>query len=351
MELSSYLDPVLPRCDGAARQRALARQASLTKPRNSLGRLEALAVDLAERQGPDGPCSRPAAAVIFAADHPVTSLGVSAYPPEVTRAMVQNFAAGGAAAAVLASAFGVPLTVVDVGVRGRDFGINGGETRVVRAPRAGEAGDLLHADAMDASAFEAALRAGRDAVDALTPTPRVLILGEIGIGNTTCASALAGALLGVDGGALVGPGTGVSGAALETKRRVVRGALERVGEVTPGEALRRLGGRDMAALVGAAGRAASLGMIVLADGFIVTSALLALCRLRPAAREALLFSHRSGEPGHVRLLEALDVEPLLDLGLRLGEASGALTALPLLDAACALHTKMATFEDAQVPDR
>lgn len=311
--------------------------------------MEALGVYLAERQGSVNPASRPAAALIFAADHPVASLGVSAYPSEVTRAMVHNFASGGAAASVLASTFGVPLTVADVGVSGPSLETSGRSARVVPANRAGEVGDLLHTDAMDEAALEAALQAGRDAVDALEPQPRVLILGEMGIGNTTCAAALAAALLGVEGGSMVGPGTGVSGNALETKKRVVRGALERVGRVSPKEGLRRLGGRDMAALVGAASRAAARGMVVLADGFIVTSALLALNYLRPAARGALLFAHRSPEPGHARLLEALEAEPLLDLGLRLGEASGALTALPILDAACALHTQMATFEDAGVP--
>lgn len=350
VELSSIIDTAFPADGKAARDAALARQDKLTKPAGSLGRLETLAVALAERQGRSQPKSRPASALIFAADHPVTALGVSAYPSAVTRAMVQNFATGGAAASVLASTFGVPLTVVDVGVSGPVAEVDGPHARVVRAPRAGKGGDLLRTDALDADARDAALRAGRDAVDALDPETRVLVLGEMGIGNTTCATALSAALLETDGAALVGPGTGVHGEALETKKRVVRGALERVGQVSPGEALRRLGGRDIAAVVGAAGRAAALGMTVLVDGFIVTSAILALCRLRPAARGAFLFAHRSAEPGHSRQLEALDAEPLLDLGLRLGEASGALTALPILDAACALHSGMATFEGAGVPE-
>ena len=191
-------------------------------------------------------------------------------------------------------------------------------------------------------------------MDALPAGVLVLALGEMGIGNTTAASAVAAMLLDARGGdadTLVGAGTGVTGAALARKRAVVRDALARVGQVrSPEEAVHRLGGRDIAALFGAAARACELGMAVLVDGFIVSTAILALVRTAPATRRSLFFAHRSAEPGHRRVLEAMEARPLLDLELRLGEASGALLALSLLDHACALHVRMATFASAGIPD-
>jgi nicotinate-nucleotide--dimethylbenzimidazole phosphoribosyltransferase len=180
----------------------------------------------------------------------------------------------------------------------------------------------------------------------------VVLLGEMGIGNTTVASAVCGALLGGDALELVGAGTGVTGAALATKQRVVAEAVERLrGEVNALEVVRRCGGRDIAALVGAMAEAAARRLVILVDGFISTAAALALARAVPASRPYMIFSHRSQERGHVRVLEALDARPLLDLSLRLGEASGALLAFPLLELACALHSDMATFESAAVPEQ
>jgi nicotinate-nucleotide--dimethylbenzimidazole phosphoribosyltransferase len=326
--------------DQAAAELARAHQQRLTKPPGSLGFLEEIPVQLAGLQGTAMPSSRPAAAILFASDHPVTRHGVSAYPVEVTAAMVRNFVAGGAAASVLARTLGVPLTVVDVGVFGAGEVPSTDAVRFVRAPVAGdEAGDLRVEDAMSEATFARAVEAGAGAVDALPADVVVLVLGEMGIGNTTAASAV------------VGAGTGVAGAALSRKREVVRDAIERVDQVHSGEeAIRRLGGRDIAALFGAASRGCERGMAVLVDGFIVSAAILALVRSAPAARRSLLFAHRSDELGHKRVLEALEARPLLDLGLRLGEGSGALLALPLLDHACALHTRMATFASARVPE-
>ena len=207
---------------------------------------------------------------------------------------------------------------------------------------------------MSEATFARAVLAGAAAVDALPAGVLVLALGEMGIGNTTAASAVAAMLLDARGGdadTLVGAGTGVSGAALARKRAVVRDALARVGKVGSSlEAVRRLGGRDIAALFGAAARACERGMAILVDGFIVSTAVLALVRTAPAVRRSLFFAHRSAEPGHRRVLEAMEARPLLDLELRLGEASGALLALSLLDHACALHVRMATFASAGVPD-
>lgn len=345
----------VPPIDVAAAELARAHQQRLTKPCGSLGYLEEIPVQLAGLQRTQLPSSRPAAAILFASDHPVAVHGVSAYPAEVTAAMLRNFVSGGAAASVLAKALAVPLTVVDVGVTGAGTLASSEAARFVRAPVAeDEVGDLRVEDAMSEATFARALEAGASAVDALPPGVVVLALGEMGIGNTTAASAVATMLLdahGADADALVGAGTGVTGAALSRKRTVVRDALARVGHVrSPEEAVRRLGGRDIAALFGAAARACERRMAILVDGFIVSAAVLALVRSSPATRRSFFFAHRSAEAGHRRVLEALEARPLLDLGLRLGEASGALLALPLLDHACALHARMATFASAGVPE-
>ena len=199
---------------------------------------------------------------------------------------------------------------------------------------------------------DCALQAGADAVDRLPADTRVAIFGEMGIGNTTPASAVSARLLNASAGDMVGPGTGVQGEALKAKADIVRRALARTEAVSlPMEILRCLGGREIAALVGAMGRAAERGIAVLVDGFIVSSAALVAVRHDPRVRDYLWFGHRSAEPGHARILEALNAKPLVDAGLRLGEGSGALTALPLVQAAVALHNGMATFEEAAVPNR
>ncbi len=351
MERLDILDSVFPAPREDARRRAQQRQDALTKPRGSLGRLEDIVVRLAGFQGRALPVARPASMLLFASDHPVAHLGVSAYPQAVTAAMVRNLVEGGAAASVLAKHLNVSLEVIDVGVDGDPWTPPSTSGSLIRATRAGNTGDLIETDALDEAALDAALRAGREAVDRLPAETALVVLGEMGIGNTTVASALVAAMVGGDAGAWVGPGTGVAGDVLEKKRQIVRRAVARVGAVEPAEALRRLGGRDIAALVGAAGRAIARGMAVVVDGFIVSAAMLALVRLRPDARPGLIFAHRSAEPGHRRLLEVLDAAPLLDLQLRLGEGSGALAAVSILDAACALHAQMATFEQASVPDR
>jgi nicotinate-nucleotide--dimethylbenzimidazole phosphoribosyltransferase len=316
--------------------------------------LEETAVRVAAWQGSSTPTARPAAAVLFAADHPVTVHGVSAYPPAVTAAMLHNFSTGGAAASVLARKNGVSLDVVDVGVNAEPRAyIPASGTRVFRDPVASDrAGDIRLEDAMSASTYERALAAGAGAIARLPPELGVAILGEMGIGNTTVASAVAAALLGGEPGLYVGAGTGVSGTALEHKRRVVTDAVARLnGERDIHEILRRVGGKDVVALVGAIAAALERRAVILVDGFIVSVAALAVVQLFPTARQGLVFGHRSAEHAHGRVLEALGAEPLLSLGLRLGEASGALAAYPLLELSCTLHNEMATFESAGVPDR
>lgn len=341
-----------PEPDADAARRALERGDQLTKPRGSLGALEQLPAKLSAMQGSVLPEARPAAALLFAADHPVVRHGVSAYPSAVTAAMVRNFAAGGAAASVLCQLHGIPLYVVDVGVKesGDLHGASGASlTRAAVAEHA--VGDLRVEDAMSEATCRSALEAGAEAVDRLDPATRIVLLGEMGIGNTTAAAAVAAAVLECSASDVVGTGTGVSGEVLATKVQVVEDALARVGPCAPLAALQRLGGRDIAALVGAMARAVERGMVVLVDGFIVSTAALVLCRTAPAALPGLLFAHRSRERGHQRVLAALNAQPLLDLSLALGEGSGALIAFPLIEAACALHARMATFAEAAVPDR
>ncbi|WP_438024093.1 nicotinate-nucleotide--dimethylbenzimidazole phosphoribosyltransferase [Sorangium sp. So ce233] len=346
---------VFPELDASAADAARARQDTLTKPRGSLGALEELAVALAGIQG-GPPASRPAVAVLFAADHPVVRHGVSAYPAEVTAAMVANFARGGAAASVLCRHLGVELRVVDVGVAHPYERVHpdaaGAHTRLRRDPVADDPiFDLRIEDALPEAVYERALRAGAAEIDALGGDTRVVLLGEMGIGNTTAAAAMTALLLGLAPEDVVGAGTGVAGDALSRKIEVVRDAVRRVQSADPHRVVQAVGGKEIAALVGAAARAIERRMAVLVDGFIVSAAALALVRMAPRARAGMLFAHRSAERGHASILAALGARPLLDLGMRLGEASAALAALPLLDAACALHADVATFASAGVPDR
>lgn len=342
-----------PRPSEDARGEAAARQARLTKPAGSLGVLEDLAIQLAAWQGRALPRARAASALLFAADHPVARHGVSAYPSEVTAAMMRNFVAGGAAASVACRTFGVALRVIDVGVAGPPAPmprVASSEIVFRRDPVAEmQVGDLRDEDAMPEDTYVAALEAGASEVGALPSDVAALVLGEMGIGNTTVASAVAAALLGLSGREVVGPGTGIAGAALARKAQVVDDALKRVGPASPHRIVQALGGRELAAMIGAAARALERRIVVLVDGFIATAAVLALLRLHPEARAGLVFGHRSAEPAHQLMLEALRARPLLDLRLRLGEGSGALAAFPLLELACAIHAGMATFDQANVP--
>ena len=342
----------IPTRDGAYKAAASARQAILTKPTGALGALEDVAVWLADIQQSEQPVAGPAAAIVFASDHPVSRLGVSAYPREVTPMMVVNLASGGAAASVLARLNDIPLHVVDVGTEPYPDPQTGPGMHWVRTKPAGVVGDLIASDAMDEAALAAAMQAGADAVDALPADTRIAIFGEMGIGNTTPASAVSARLMNRTATDMVGPGTGVEGDALEAKRALVQRALERtVGTDEPLAVLQQLGGREIAAIVGGMGRAAERGMAILVDGFIVSSAALVAVRHDAQIRDHMWFGHRSAEPGHAHILEALGATPLIDAGLRLGEGSGALTALPLIQASVALHNQMATFEQAAVPDK
>jgi nicotinate-nucleotide--dimethylbenzimidazole phosphoribosyltransferase len=341
------------RCpEASARHRAAAaeRQAQLTKPAGSLGRLEKLAIDLAALQHTDRPRAERAPIVIFAGDHGVTAAGVSAFPSEVTVQMLANFAGGGAAIAVLARELGQPLTLIDAGTLARDAmpGV------LVDKPRPGTR-DFSQEAALEPGELAHALACGRRAVESLGGQADLLLLGEMGIGNTTCAAAMICALTGGDPAAIAGAGTGLDDAGRRRKAAVIGEALQRhglAGRVSaPDAVLLAVGGLEVAALCGAIVAAAQAGIPVLIDGFIVSAAALAAVRLNPSCRPWLIFSHRSAEQGHMTVLDALDAEPLLDLNLRLGEGSGAALALPLVRLACALHNGMATFAEAAVSNR
>ncbi len=337
---------------------ALRRLDELTKPRGSLGRLESVIARICAIQGTLEPRLEPASVLLFAADHGIATEPVSAYPRAVTTQMVHNFLAGGAAVNVLARIHDCELRVVDVGV---DADLP--EHPLLESRRVGRGTEnLRYAPAMTPGQLEAALEVGAaTARAALDRGARVLVLGEMGIGNTSCAALLCAALTGAPLEHCVGPGTGLDAAGLERKRAILSAAWRRhqaqhpapaLGEPpTPGAVralLGSLGGFEIAALVGALLATRGRGCVVLVDGCAVTAAAATARALEPRSLEHCLFAHRSSEPAHGLLLQWLGVEPLLDLELRLGEGSGALLALPVLRAAVALFTDMATFDSAGV---
>ncbi|MER2101812.1 MAG: nicotinate-nucleotide--dimethylbenzimidazole phosphoribosyltransferase [Pseudomonas atacamensis] len=329
---------------------ATERQKQLTKPAGSLGRLESVAVQLAGLQGQLKPTLEQVWIAIFAGDHGVVAEGVSAYPQEVTGQMLLNFVSGGAAISVLARQLGAQLEVVDLGTVNPTLNLPGVRHLNIGAGTA----NFAQGAAMTQAQGESALQAGRDSVlRAKAAGTQLFIGGEMGIGNTTAASALACALLDCPVAHLTGPGTGLNAAGVSHKAQVIERALA-LHAAQRGDALQTLfnvGGFEIAALVGAYLACAQEGIAVLVDGFICTVAALVAVRLSPACREWLLFGHRGAEPGHRHVLETLSAEPLLELGLRLGEGSGAALAVPLLRLACDLHGQMATFAEAAVADR
>ena len=338
-----------PAASAAHRDTAATRQGQLTKPAGALGRLETLAIELAGLQHTETPRADRAPIIVFAGDHGVAAQGVSAYPQEVTIAMMANFAAGGAAISVLARELGSSLEVVDAGTLA-EVPMPG---IVTDKPRRGTR-DFGAGTALESSDLAFALDCGQRAVGrAAAAEPDLLILGEMGIGNTTSAAAVAAALLGTSADEITGLGTGLDAAGRERKARIIDSALALHGLISasPQKILCTVGGLEIAAITGAIIAAAQRRIPVLIDGFIVSVAALAASRLNPSCRPYLIFSHRSAEQGHRLVLDALGAQPLLDLDLRLGEGSGAALALPVLRLACALHNRMATFTEAAVPDR
>ncbi|MEC9347919.1 MAG: nicotinate-nucleotide--dimethylbenzimidazole phosphoribosyltransferase [Pseudomonadota bacterium] len=319
----------LPPADRAARHAALARQDQLVKPAGSLGRLEEIAVHLAAWQGREIPRADKVRVIIFAGSHGVTKHGVSAFPDAVNAQMFAGFNAGFAAICQLSRAFGAELSTVDCGIA---------------TPTA----DFTAEPAMSEEEFLNAVALGFDSV---AGDEDLLVFGEMGIGNTTAAAAVATALFGGPATDWTGRGTGLDDAGVARKAAVVERGLMIHGAAHDDalEALRRLGGREMAAIFGACLAARRAGIPLLLDGFIVTAAVAPLQIL--AGDDGLahaLAAHESGEPGHRKLLQRLGLRPLLGLGMRLGEGSGGATALGLVRAALACHSGMATFAEAAV---
>lgn len=334
----------------AARRRAQVELDRKVKPVGSLGRLEELAIRVAGATGASTPTANTPAIVICAADHGVAAQGVSAFPQDVTAQMLTTFATGGAAVCVLARQAGAQLVVADLGVVKAPQHVEGGARVLDRRVRAGTA-DITVEPAMSRAEAERAVRHGIDLARELTVEGiDVVALGEMGIANTTTAAAVTAALLGVDPAAVCGRGTGVDDDRLAHKVTTVRRALAR--HTCEGsdalDVLARVGGLEIAALAGVALGCAAERVPVVVDGFITGAAALVAAQLAPASVDAMLAAHRSSEPGHSVQLDALGLQPLLDLQLRLGEGSGAALALPLVRMACAVLAEMATFDSAGV---
>jgi nicotinate-nucleotide--dimethylbenzimidazole phosphoribosyltransferase len=327
---------------------ARARQDRLTKPPGSLGRLEDLSVWVAACQGvcPPRQFDRPRV-VVFAGDHGVTSAGVSAYPAEVTAQMVANFDAGGAAINVLAEAAGASVRVIDIAVDADEsFSPSIGAHKVRRS-----SGNIAVEDALSADEVAAAIQAGRRIADEEVDSGAdLLIAGDMGIGNTTAATTLIAALTNSEPVAVVGRGTGIDDAGWARKTAAIRDALYRARGLSadPVGLLRVCGGADFAAIAGFCAQAAVRRTPMLLDGVVVTAAALVADRLAPGARQWWQAGHRSTEPAHALALRQLELEPIIDMRMRLGEGTGAAVALPIVRAAVAVLASMATFDEAGV---
>lgn len=314
-----------------------------TKPVGSLGQIERLAQRIGLALGSEAPVLKDPQMVVFAGDHGLAARGVSAYPSDVTWQMVENFLAGGAAVSVLARQHGIGLTVVDCGVR-HDFAPRPG--LVIHKVAAGTA-DALEEPAMSPEQRDRALANGAALVQGLPGN--ALLLGEMGIGNTSAASLLLARLTGLDVADCTGAGTGLDADAVLRKIGILRQVLARHPDAkAPLEVLAAFGGFEIATMVGAVLQAAAERRVIVVDGFIASASVLVAGALQPAVLQRCVFAHRSGERGHALMLAHLRAEPLLDLGLRLGEGSGAALAWPLLQSACAILREMASFESAGV---
>ncbi|WP_312112564.1 nicotinate-nucleotide--dimethylbenzimidazole phosphoribosyltransferase [Brevibacillus reuszeri] len=331
------------------REQARLHVDQLTKPLGSLGRLEELAIELAGMTGEAFPVVTPPGVLVFAADHGVAVEGISAYPQEVTAQMVLNMAHGGAGINVFARQIGALQKVVDVGVCS-PVEAPGVYSKRIRAA----SGNMLREAAMSAEEAERSLAVGIEMAEAIIDEgAKVLIVGEVGIGNTTASSAVLAALTGADPQTIVGRGTGLDDAGWQRKKAVVREvlALHKPDADKPLDVLAKVGGLEIGAMAGAILGAASRRVPVLLDGFIATVAALLAVKIDAGVSDYLIAGHRSQEPGHAFVLEALGKEPLLDLHLRLGEGSGAAVAFPIVEAAARMIKEMATFASAGVSDR
>ncbi len=349
MTLAETVTRIEP-ADAAAMRRAKARHLTLTKPPGSLGRLERVSIRLAGIYRTERPAIRGAAVIVAAGDHGVVAQGVTGYPQAVTAQMVRNFLAGGAAVSVMARLFGVRQIVADAGIAA-DALPDHPDLRSVRAGRG--TGDIGRGPAMSREQAQRCLQAGADlAAEAADAGVDLIATGDMGIGNTTAASAITAAMTGTAPEHTTGPGTGRTPEELRRKVEVVRRALE-CNDPDRGDplgVLAKVGGFEIGVLAGVVLGAACRGRTVVLDGFISGAAALLACGLCGAARDYLIAAHRSAEPGHRAVLAHLGLDPLLDLEMRLGEGTGALLALPIVRAAAACLAEMATFAEAGVSD-
>ena len=334
--------------DAGAMELARERQTKLTKPPGSLARLEDMAVRIAGMRGDPTPALRTPVVIVAAGDHGVVAHGVSAYPQAVTGQMMANFIAGGAAICVLARQAGAKLVLVDAGIAGAVPGDGSGYLDRRAGPGTN---DMSVAAAMTRAQARTLVEAGIAlAEEEAVAGADVILPGDMGIGNTTAASAMTAALLGARSEDVVGPGTGLDAAGRRHKTEIVTRALtvNRPDGADALDVLTKVGGFEIAFLAGTMLGAAAARVPVVLDGFICGAAALVAWRMAPGVREYMVASHRSAEPGHRLQLEAMGLDPLLDLGLRLGEGSGGALALPVIRAALALHAEMATFGEAGI---
>ncbi|WP_144730520.1 nicotinate-nucleotide--dimethylbenzimidazole phosphoribosyltransferase [Acinetobacter oleivorans] len=331
-----------------AKQQAEQHQLQLTKPTGALGDLELIAIKLASLQSNAHPQVNHPWITIFAGDHGVVEENISAYPQAVTRQMLQNFMTGGAAISVIAKYHQAHLQVIDCGTVGEAYEYAGVERHCIRAGTA----NFAKQAAMNTEECRAALELGKNSVDtAKADGADIYIAGEMGIGNTCSASALACLLLNDTAEQLTGVGTGIGADQLRHKIEVIEQAIELHHKHVTGDAFKILcavGGLEIAAIVGAYIRCAQVGLPIIVDGFISSVAALCAVRMNPKVRDWMLFGHQSAEYGHRRILQEVNAEPILKMNLRLGEGSGAGTALSLVKMACVLHNQMATFAQAAV---
>lgn len=331
-----------------AKQQAEQHQLQLTKPTGALGDLEQIAITLASLQSNAHPHVNHPWITIFAGDHGVVEENISAYPQAVTRQMLQNFTTGGAAISVLAKYHEAHLQVIDCGTVGEAYEYEGVELHCIRAGTA----NFAKQAAMNAGECRAALELGKNSVDtAKADGADIYIAGEMGIGNTCSASALACLLLNDTAEQLTGVGTGIGADQLRHKIKVIEKAIELHHKHVVGDVFKTLcavGGLEIAAITGAYIRCAQVGLPIIVDGFISSVAALCAVRMNPKVRDWMLFGHQSAEYGHQRILQELNADPILKMNLRLGEGSGAGAALALVKMACVLHNQMATFAQAAV---
>ena len=331
--------------DAAMMERAESYQLTLTKPPGALGQLEQLAIQFSGYQSRLKPVLETIEIVVMAADHGVAGENVSAFPQAVTGEMVKNFASGGAAISVLARQLNARLTVINLGTVEPLPEIEGVLDRRIAAGTA----NFCKVPAMTVEQLQQALAIGREAAEAAARRGAQLFIGgEMGIANTTSAACLAARLLGKYAEQMTGPGTGLDAAGVNHKMAVVERALVRHPEVEVMQVLQNLGGFEIAGLVGAYIGCAQLGIPVLLDGYITTAAALIAEQINPSIQPWLLASHQSAEPAHIDMLQGLKLQPLLDLGMRLGEGSGAAVAATIVQAACRLQSEMASFANAGV---